>query len=315
MNPAYSVIFFTTASGAGYGSIVWLVVLALLGIVPLTPALGITVFLVSLALITAGLLSSTLHLGHPERAWRALSQWQTSWLAREGIAAIVTYIPILVFAVGSLFFAGLNFIWIWAGLIGAGLCIVTVGCTGMIYASLRAIPRWYMPLVMPLYIAFALSTGAVLLIAIVSFFWVTPGVLAWSAAIVTLATWAAKIVYWRQIDTAAPIATAESATGLGNIGQVRLLESPHTNENYVMREMGYVIARKHAARLRKIALMVGGVATALALVVAGVLPAPYATLASGVALISTVVGILLERWLFFAEAQHVSSLYYGAASV
>jgi len=315
MNPAYSVIFFTTASGAGYGAVVWLVVLALIGIVPLTPALGLSVFAVSLALITAGLLSSTFHLGHPERAWRALSQWRSSWLSREGIAAIATYIPILVFAIGSLLFSAQSFIWIWAGMIAAGLCLVTVACTGMIYASLRAIPYWYTPLVMPLYIGFSLSTGAVLLIAIASIFWVTPGVLAWIAAVVTLATWSAKMVYWRQIDGASPVATAETATGLGDIGAVRLLESPHSSENFVMREMGYTIARKHAKRLRKIALLVGGALTAAALVVAGILPAPLATCASFAALIATAVGTLVERWLFFAEARHASSLYYGATEV
>jgi DMSO reductase anchor subunit len=315
MNPAYSVIFFTTASGAGYGAIVWLVVLALLGIVPLTPALGASVFIVSLALITAGLLSSTFHLGHPERAWRALSQWRSSWLSREGVAALATYIPILVFAVGSLFFDAYGDIWIWVGLIAAILCLVTVGCTGMIYASIIAIPRWSTPLVVPLYLAFALSTGAVLLIAIASVFWVTPGILAWCTAVITLAAWMLKIAYWRQIDSAKPVATAESATGLGAIGKVRLLESPHSSENYVMREMGYTIARKHAARLRKFALVVGGIATAFALIIAGLLPAPFATVASIVALLCAATGILIERWLFFAEARHTASLYYGASEV
>jgi len=133
--------------------------------------------------------------------------------------------------------------------------------------------------------------------------------------VITLAAWMLKIVYWRQIDNAKPVATAESATGLGDIGKVRLLESPHSSENYVMREMGYTIARKHAARLRKIALILGGIATALALVVAGVLPAPYATIASIVALFGAATGILIERWLFFAEARHAASLYYGASEV
>ncbi len=315
MNPAYSVIFFTTASGAGYGAIVWLVLLVLLGIVPLTLALGASVIIVSLALITAGLLSSTFHLGHPERAWRALSQWRSSWLSREGVAALLTYVPILVFAVGSLFFADHGPVWIWFGLIAAGLCLVTVGCTGMIYASLRAIPRWSNPLVVPVYLAFSLSTGAVLVIAISSIFWETPGLVAWITAVITLSAWMLKIVYWHQIDTAKPVATAESATGLGTIGKVRLLESPHSSENYVMREMGYTIARKHAARLRKIALVIGGVATALALFIAGLLPAPLATAASFLALIFTTLGILIERWLFFAEAQHAAALYYGTSEV
>jgi DMSO reductase anchor subunit len=185
----------------------------------------------------------------------------------------------------------------------------------MIYASIIAIPRWSTPLVVPLYLAFALSTGAVLLIAIASVFWVTPGILAWCTAVITLAAWMLKIAYWRQIDSAKPVATAESATGLGAIGKVRLLESPHSSENYVMREMGYTIARKHAARLRKVALVVGGIATAFTLIIAGLLPAPFATVASIVALLCAATGILIERWLFFAEARHTASLYYGASEV
>jgi hypothetical protein len=99
MNPAYSVILFTTASGAGYG------LLALLGFVGFNhgPAssfiFGLVAIVIALGLITIGLLSSTFHLGHPERAWRAFSQWRSSWLSREGVAAVVTYGPaVLLFA-------------------------------------------------------------------------------------------------------------------------------------------------------------------------------------------------------------------------
>src|SRR6266700_290688 len=92
MHPAYSVILFTTASGAGYGLLLWLAAAAALNLVPRNPALGF--FGLAIALVSIGLLSSTLHLGRPERAWRALSQWRSSWLSREGVAAIVTYVPI-----------------------------------------------------------------------------------------------------------------------------------------------------------------------------------------------------------------------------
>ena len=95
MHPAYSVILFTTASGAGYG------LLALLGLVGFNhgPAssliFGLTAMVIALGLITIGLLSSTFHLGHPERAWRAFSQWRSSWLSREGVAAVLTYLPLI----------------------------------------------------------------------------------------------------------------------------------------------------------------------------------------------------------------------------
>jgi DMSO reductase anchor subunit len=107
MHPAYSVILFTTASGAGYG------LLALLGLVGISHgeasslAFGLTAMVIALGLITVGLLSSTFHLGHPERAWRALSQWRSSWLSREGVAAIITYVPAVVFGA------------VWSGLIDA----------------------------------------------------------------------------------------------------------------------------------------------------------------------------------------------------
>src|SRR5882672_450227 len=93
MHPAYSVILFTTASGAGYGLLVWLAAAVLLDLVPAERWLGLTGFGLAFALITAGLLSSTAHLGRPERAWRAFSQWRTSWLSREGVLAVFTYLP------------------------------------------------------------------------------------------------------------------------------------------------------------------------------------------------------------------------------
>src|SRR5215475_805849 len=93
MHPAYSVILFTTASGAGYGLLAWLALAGMLGLVPAGRWLGIVGFGLAFALITAGLLSSTAHLGRPERAWRAFSQWRSSWLSREGVMALLTYVP------------------------------------------------------------------------------------------------------------------------------------------------------------------------------------------------------------------------------
>nr|WP_217497731.1 DmsC/YnfH family molybdoenzyme membrane anchor subunit [Lysobacter enzymogenes] len=101
MHPAFSVIFFTTLSGAGYGLMAWLGALALLQHAGLRGAPQLPSFalgaglLASLVLVTIGLLSSTAHLGKPLRAWRAFSQWRTSWLSREGVMALLTYAPAL----------------------------------------------------------------------------------------------------------------------------------------------------------------------------------------------------------------------------
>ena len=90
MHPAASIIVFTTLSGLGYGLAI------VLGLGFLDPSLLSTkiAYLTSLALIGIGLLSSLLHLGNPQRAWRALSQWRSSWLSREGVMAIATFVPL-----------------------------------------------------------------------------------------------------------------------------------------------------------------------------------------------------------------------------
>ena len=98
MRPAWSIIFFTTMSGLGLGLAGWIVI----GLLPLmTQQAVIGVGAVTLALIGAGLISSTFHLGHPERAWRALSQWRSSWLSREGVLAVIVMAGLAVwFAAG-----------------------------------------------------------------------------------------------------------------------------------------------------------------------------------------------------------------------
>ena len=94
MHPAYSVILFTTASGAGYGLLALLAVFGAAGVLPANTWLGFVGIGLGLALVVAGLLSSTFHLGRPERAARAFTQWRSSWLAREGVAAIAAFAPI-----------------------------------------------------------------------------------------------------------------------------------------------------------------------------------------------------------------------------
>jgi DMSO reductase anchor subunit len=304
MNPAYSVILFTTASGAGYG------LLALLGLVGFThgPAssfiFGLVAIVIALGLITIGLLSSTFHLGHPERAWRAFSQWRSSWLSREGVTAVLTYVPAVLF--GTLW---LDIIrapaWIGPlGLITAAMCAVTVFCTAKIYSSLTTIRAWNHPLTVPVYVAFALASGGALLTAIATLFdrfQIFQVILTGAALFVLIAV---KFFYWRGIDSAERTHTMGAATGLG--AGVRQWEVPHTSENYIMKEMGFAVARKHAVKLRGTVFMLLFIAL---LALAACLVSPWFSL---IATLAILLAAILERWLFFAEAQHVVSLYYGA---
>lgn len=311
MTPAYSVIFFTTASGAGYGLLTWLGVAVVFFDMPAHRWFGFGAFAVALTLVTIGLLASTFHLGHPERAWRGLTQWRSSWLSREGVVAVATYIPAGLAAIGWVLLLRNDGIWAWMAAAAALLAVVTVLCTAMIYQSLRAIPRWNTPWVAPVYLAFALASGALLFHFGVRAFGLGFAWSGWGAAVLTAAAWAIKLIYWSRIDGATTRSTAESATGLGHLGKVRLFEAPHTGDNYLMREMGYKIARKHARRLRIIALVLGGAIPVVLAAIATQLPDLAATLLGLVAVISAGAGLLIERWLFFAEAVHAVSLYYG----
>ena len=318
MHPAYSVIIFTAASGAGYGLLVWLALAKALALAPAQRSFAVLAFGLAFVLITAGLLSSTAHLGRPERAWRAFSQWRTSWLSREGILALATYLPAGLLAMG------------WTSLAGASaaarlLALATIACalmtlfsTGMIYASLRTIRQWHQPLTAPIYLALGLTSGAVLLNLIWRAFGLAQPWPAWLAFTCLAVAGILKWAYWRTIDGELRTYTVEAATGIGHLGKVRPLEPPHTEPNYIMREMGYRVARKHVKALRRgvgiFAFAVPMAASLLSLIPAHVLgfgPA-LALVGSVLAVLALAAGLLIERWLFFAEAEHVVMLYYGA---
>jgi sulfite dehydrogenase (quinone) subunit SoeC len=121
----------------------------------------------------------------------------------------------------------------------------------------------------------------------------------------------AKWCYWQAADAGPPLSTPESATGLGRFGAVRQFEAPHAQANFVMREMGFSVARKHAARLRRlVALLLFAAPIGLCLAAAW-LGGGLAILALLLATASAAIGVVTERWLFFAEAEHVVMNFYG----
>jgi DMSO reductase anchor subunit len=307
MKPAASIIVFTTLSGAGYGLLFWLALLRPIGLVPHSGWFGVPVLLLALVLIGIGLLSSVAHLGRPERAWRALSQWRSSWLSREGVAAVVTFPPAILFGLAVV--AGRDGLALGFGLLAAAGAVATLWCTGMIYASLKPVREWHLPLVAPGYLAFGGFTGAALLAPAVLAAGGGPAVVLLAALLAGISL-AMKRAIWRAADAAPQPASAASLTGLARFGTVRPLDAPHTETAYLMREMGFRVARAHAARLRRIALGVGFVAPA-AMLVAAAVAGGWAGLALGaMAAVAAVAGMLVERWLFFAEATHTVATYY-----
>jgi len=307
MHPAFSIIIFTTLSGLGYG------LAAVLGLGMLDPSAAATKFahLFALGLIGAGLMSSTLHLGNPQRAWRALSQWRSSWLSREGLMALLTFVPLLWSAWAAVIDGRAAPM---PGLVGTLGAAVTVFCTGMIYASLRSVQAWNTPLTPLCFLLFALSGGLILaaLAGMAGGGNALPLSLAAIAA--TVAAWVAKTAWRRRMLTMPLLSTPETATGLGAIGRVRLFERPHVNDNYLTREMGFKLARKHAEKLARLSFCFGAALPILFLLAAIALHKAVPALALAAitgAIAAHMLGVFLERWLFFAEARHAVNVYYG----
>lgn len=320
MHPALSILFFTTLSGAGYGLLAWLgISILLLGSrsnqLPALHGLQLLALMVGVVLSTLGLLSSLGHLGQPQRAWRALSQWRTSWLSREGVLALLTLVPAL--AIGAIVLWSKTLSWpvalvlsLSGGLLSL-LSLATVACTAMIYASLKPIPAWRHPLVVPVYLVFALLTGVALLFVLMSF--MLPGTEGGGTMLLTLAVLAALVVaakwlYWYEIERAPLPATRGAAVGLPD-RDVRVFEGPTTEANYITREMAFVLARTHAWRLKWLAsgLILGLPLLAMLLFSSGLVAA---TTGLVLAALGTLAGAFVERWLFFAQAKHLVTLYY-----
>lgn len=355
MRPTFSIILFTVLSGAGYG--LWILVglifatewpicsaaESILGNVEITtitclhPDAITYAFVAGFLLVAIGLSASVGHLGKPLRAWRALSQWRTSWLSREGVSSLLTFLP----AVGIVIYAWMLSAQVGAAetgtpfspwidrrtirLLGAALAfgsLVTVYCTANIYACLKPIQGWHNRFVMPVYLLIAIYSGALM-------FWVCKSLpdtwaplpaqhdARWSLLIglvvvmLSIIGAALKSGYWKSIDQQ-PTKTTADATGLGRFGEVHSFEQPHTEENYLTHEMGFRVARKHSRKLRMICLIAGfavpGLLALLTLLVADLAVVAWISLLSGM------LGIFVERWLFFAEAKHAVMLYYGARS-
>jgi len=296
MHPAGSVIAFTTLSGVGFGLLAWL------GLA-LAPPLGweaFWLFALAFGMAVGGLLASTLHLGHPERALKAFTQWRSSWLSREAVCAVAALVVMGLYAAALVFwhrpFWGV-------GWVGAALSLGTVFTTSMIYAQLKTVPRWHSPLTCALYLVCALAGGALVVAS-----------QATAIAMLLLAA-AVQIAWWWRGDRAfaAGATTLATATGLeagggldaGGGASLRALAPPHSAPNYLTREFFYVVGRRHALKLRVMALLL------LAVVPIALLLVPAQAVVAPIALASHICGITIARWLFFAEAEHVVSLYYG----
>ncbi len=304
MKPALSVIFFTVSSGAGLGLLAWLLVASLMAD---HIRMDATTFYqgaaIAAALITAGLISSTLHLANRKNAIYALTRIRTSWLAREGLLALMLY------PLAALHFYALQSGWpeitpitLWLLIADA---VAVLYCTGMIYACLKTVPRWNTWMTPTKYVLFGLMSGAVLLPAV--FTLRPPEVGPVGKPMVAIVLLALGLGLYLAYLLKHPRAqhTINDALGFQQ-GHVRLLDVGHSHGTFLTNEFGFSVARDKARVLRWIAIFCAFIAPMLLC---------YFTLWFWAASLICLIGLLIERWLFFAEAEHVVRLYHGQQRV
>ena len=307
MNPAFSVVIFTTIAGAAQGLVAMLALAALLGLPMASGFVGGSLLLAE-AMLLVGLGASFAHLGRPERAWRAVLMWRTSWLSRE-----VIVLPAFIGVVGLWWLAlraGLSFALL--PLLALGMAALLWYCTAMIYACIRFIEEWAQPLTLVNFALIGLSSGLVLLSAIAAF----AGEAALlqisgpAALAVTLLAGACRLMSLRHNARIKHRSTLQSATGIRSERLVQTSMGMSAGA-FNTREFFHGRTRALLKQVRLGFLLLGFALPAL-LALWGLLSG--ASLPWALALLCQVPGLLAERWFFFAQAKHPQNLYYQVVS-
>jgi DMSO reductase anchor subunit len=313
MQPAFSVIFLTTLIGAAQGLFLALYAAELTALSGMDPASGRSfLFLgsgVALLLTGLGLIASFFHLGRPERAWRSATMWRTSWLSRE-----VIVLPL--FMLGLFLYAGAQFLgWTQTVLIGSLTALLSLAlfvCTAMIYASVRFLQEWASPLTLLNYLLLGCASGLTLATLLAALFDMSSLVrpYAIAAMALTLLAWVSRSASLVRNARLKPRSTLQSAIGIKHPRIVQKAQG-FMGGSFNTREFFH---GQSAALLRSVKWVF------LLLV----FPLPLLCLALALSSSSTAwllaafalqyLGLLAERWYFFAQANHPQNLYYQTIS-
>lgn len=310
MRPAFSVIFFTTLAGMAQG-----LLLALFSAEWATRHLWAegalpTEFYVLGALVAAvlaifGLAASFLHLGHPEKAWRAVMQWRTSWLSREVIVLPGFIALTLAYAAAVQWFPAWRFLLcILAAFAAIGLFV----CTGMIYACIKFLREWASPLTLVNFMLLGCAAGFTLAAALAAF--LEPSLQQWfavGAVGFTLLALIGRVAAWQRNARLVPKSTVQSAIGIKH-RRIEQKSQGFMGGSFNTKEFFHGRTAALLRALRWGCVLLGFVVPLL--LVAGSLAWPLAAVFLAVAVIAQYLGQLAERWLFFAEANHPQNLYY-----
>jgi len=310
VRPALSVILLTTLIGAGQGLVLALFALDLASRVQVLESvreLVIAGSAVAVALLIAGLVASFFHLGRPERAWRAATQWRTSWLSRE-----VILLPALIAATAACGIAHhVDFdSALWLGGLSALLAVVLFVCTGMIYACLKFLQEWHTPWTLVNFTVFGAISGTLCATSLAARFApaATPALGAASVALL-LAGAACWGMHSRRNRRLRSRSSLQTAIGIKH-PQIRQLAQGFSAGSFNTREFFHGGTPELLARMRTCACGLGFVAPAVLAIAASM----QLVLLWDLAFIAHMLGMGCERWRFFAEARHPQNLYYQRAS-
>jgi sulfite dehydrogenase (quinone) subunit SoeC len=319
MNPAFSVVFLTTLSGAGQGLLIALVgvqaALRLGGIdMAVVPQMFYVVGAALACLLGAlGLVASFFHLGHPERAWRAIAMWRTSWLSRECLALpaflACTFAFGIAHALASRYSLAIGIL----AVVASGLLFI---CTAMIYACLRFLQEWATPLTLVNFVLLGCASGFTLATACAA--WLAPTLivpLAVSACLLTLAGCASRIASLKRNARLRPKSTVQSATGI-RAARLEQKSRGFTAGAFNLREFFHGKTPRTLRRV-KWTFLIAAFIVPFCLVAFGA-SASMRSIGLSLALLCAAAaiqyaGLVAERWFFFAEARHPQNLYYRQA--
>jgi len=311
MRPQFSIIFFTTLAGMAQGLLFFIALLNIEAPVLSAPFLLMLALPVSFILLTLGLVASFFHLGHPERAWRAAMMWRTSWLSREVIAlpAVMLMTAMTFFFVAS----GLVPAWIWAILLISILALWI--CTAKIYQCIRFIQEWSHPSTLSNFILLGLTSGG-LLLEFLLMLWNDPdtpfgvGLISGLNFILLFIALNLKLWIWRRNQQLKPKSNLASATGIKG-SNIRQTSMGFMGGSFNTREFFHHQTDRVISNIRKIILLMTYIGPMILLAFSMSSP-NIAQIA--IALLMHYIGLLAERWMFFAEANHPQNLYYQRVS-
>ena len=311
MRPQLSIILFTTLAGMAQGLLFFIALLNIEAPVLSAPFIAILALPVSFVLLTLGLIASFFHLGHPERAWRAAMMWRTSWLSREVIA-----LPVVMALTAITFFfviSGMVPAWLWAALLIGTLALWI--CTAKIYQCIRFIQEWSHPSTLSNFILLGLTSGG-LLLEFLLMLWNDPsvplgmGLISGANFILLFLALNLKLWIWRRNQQLKPKSNLASATGIkGN--NIRQTSMGFMGGSFNTREFFHHQTDRAISNIRKIILLMAYIGPMILLAFSMNSPS-VAQIA--VALFIHYIGLLAERWMFFAEANHPQNLYYQRVS-